>query len=92
LGRHEPHCIDPLIQEIISYTNYHFSAEEQHMKNIGYKDIDKHIVEHREFTKRILQLQQVADKDEHQVKKELIALLGDWLLHHIIKENKIYTI
>lgn len=92
VGRHKPQSIDPLIEETISYTKYHFSAEEQHMKNIGYKDINKHIAEHREFTKRILQLQQVADADEQQTKKELIALLGDWLLHHIIKENKIYTV
>jgi hemerythrin-like metal-binding protein len=92
LGHEKPHCIDPLIEEMISYTNYHFSAEEQHMKNLGYNDIDKHIDAHRGFTQRILQLQQTADKDECETTKELIALLGDWLLHHIIEEDKKYAI
>lgn len=76
----------------MSYINYHFTAEERHMKNIGYKDIDKHIIEHRGFTQRILQLKQAADKDECETTKELIALLGDWLLHHIIEEDKKFAI
>jgi hemerythrin len=92
LGRDKPYCIAPIIEEMISYTNYHFSAEEQYMKDIGYKDIDKHIVEHKGFKQRILQLQQSADKDEYETTKELIVLLGDWLIRHIIKEDKKYSV
>lgn len=47
----------PMINELVSYTAYHFSAEEQYRRDIGYKDIDKQISEHRIFTDRILQLQ-----------------------------------
>lgn len=92
LDRDKPHCIDPLIEEMISYTNCHFSAEEQHMKNIGYNDINRHIVEHKAFTQRILRLKHATDKDEHETIKELIALLGDWVLHHIIVEDKKYAV
>jgi hemerythrin len=88
LGRNKPHYIDAIIEEVIAYTNYHFPAEEQYMKDIGYNDIDKHIVEHKGFKQRILQLQQSVDKDEYETAKELIVLIGDWLIHHIIKEDK----
>jgi hemerythrin len=92
LGRDKFLCIDTLIEEMIAYTNYHFSAEEQYMKDIGYKDIDKHIVEHKGFKQKILQLQQAADKDEYETTKELMVLLGDWLIRHIIKEDKKFAI
>jgi hemerythrin len=46
-------CLDPIIEELILYSDYHIIEEEQFMKNIGYKDIDKHINEHREFTQKI---------------------------------------
>jgi len=92
LGRDKTQSIDPIIDEIISYTNYHFPAEERYMKDIGYKDIDKHIVEHKGFKQKILQLQQATDKDEHETKKELIVLLGDWLINHIVKEDKKFAV
>jgi hemerythrin len=86
------HCIDPIIEELKSYSNYHFTAEEHHMGNIGYKEIDNHIAEHGDFTQRTLQLQQVADKDEPEATKELVAFLGNWLLHHVIEEDKKYAV
>lgn len=89
---HKCNCIDPIIMELISYSNYHFSAKEQHMRDIGYKDIDKHKLEHRGFTDRTLQLQQVADKDEPEAIKELIEYLGLWLLNHVLDEDKKYSI
>lgn len=91
LGQDKDHCIDPIIEELLSYSNYHFSAEEQHMRNIGYTEIDRHISEHRGFTQRTLELQQAADKDEPEATKELIAFLGKWLLHHVIEEDKKYA-
>jgi hemerythrin-like metal-binding protein len=41
---------DLIIDELLSYSDYNFSAEEQHMRNIGYKEIDQHILEHECFT------------------------------------------
>ena len=92
IGTDIPNCLDPIVVELVSYSNYHFTAEEQHMRSIGYKEIDRHILEHRAFTERTLQLQQVADKDELEATKELIVFLGNWLLHHVIEEDKKYSI
>jgi hemerythrin len=84
--------MDPIIEELISYSNNHFSAEEQHMKDIGYKEINKHILEHTDFTQRTLQLKQVADKNVPKASKELIVYLRNWLINHIIFEDKKYSI
>jgi hemerythrin-like metal-binding protein len=84
--------IDPILKELISYSTNHFSAEEQFMKDIGYKEINKHILEHTDFTQRILQLKQVADKNVPKASKELIVHLKNWFINHIIIEDKKYSI
>ena len=80
--------IGPIVEELVSYSNYHFSAEEQYMKDIGYKDIEKQISEHRSFTQRALQLQNVVNKNDSELTKELIVFLGNWILHHVMEEDK----
>jgi len=84
--------LDPIVEELISYSNDHFSAEEQYMRNIKYKDIDKQILEHRSFTHRALQLKNVADKNDLVLTKELIVFLGNWILKHVMAEDKKYSI
>jgi hemerythrin len=84
--------LDPIVEELVSYSNDHFSAEEQHMRDIGYKDIDKQISEHRSFTQRALQLRNVADKNDLVLTKELIVFLGSWILKHVMEEDKKYSI
>jgi len=80
--------LDQLIIELISYTFYHFLTEEQYMKDIGYDDINKQISEHKIFTDRILQLQRNDNLHESGHSKELIVYLGNWLLNHVIEEDK----
>jgi len=92
LGKDRPHCLDPIIEELVSYSNYHFSAEEQYMRNLKYRDIDKHISEHKAFTQRALQLQQVVSKDDFELTKELIVFLGNWLLYHVMVEDKKFSV
>ncbi len=84
--------LGPIIEVLISYTNYHFTAEEKYMKDKGYKKLDKHIAEHKMFKDRILQLQRKNDMNDIEVTKELIVYLGNWLLKHVIKEDKKYSI
>jgi hemerythrin len=82
------HHIDPIIEELISYSCHHNLAEEQNMRNIGYKEIRKHLIEHSEFTHEIFQLQQAVDKNVPKVSKMLILYLDKWLINHIIFEDK----
>ena len=92
LGKDNPNCLDPIIVELVSYSDYHFSAEEQYMKSKGYKDIEKHIIEHRAFRCKTAELQQVVNRNDFEVTKELIAFLGNWLLHHVMEEDKKFSI
>jgi hemerythrin len=84
--------LDPIVDELVSYSNDHFSAEVQHMRDIGYKDIDKQILEHRYFTQRALQLKRDVDKNDLELTKELIVFLGSWILKHVMEEDKKYSV
>jgi hemerythrin len=84
--------LKPIIDELILDSNYHFTAEEKHMRSIGYKGIRKHISEHMSFKQRALQLRQDIVKDDFEGSKELIAFLGNWLLHHVMEEDRKYSV
>ena len=82
------YLFNSVIDELANYTDYHFSIEEQCMEDIGYIDIDKHILKHSYFIKYILKLKQMNIESVSESTKLLIANLGNWLLHHVIEEDK----
>jgi hemerythrin-like metal-binding protein len=84
-------CVLPVIDELSTVTNCHIAAEEQQMREIGFQGIDAHIAEHREFTQKIEALKTNYQGNNLEDTKELIILLGEWLLHHVLKEDKKYS-
>jgi hemerythrin-like metal-binding protein len=84
--------LDPIIEELVSYSLYHFLLEEQHMRDIGYKEVDSHINDHRGFTLGAIQLRKDVKNDDREATKDLIEFLGKWLLNHIVIEDKKYSI
>jgi hemerythrin len=81
-----------LVEELVSYTNHHFHAEEQYMKSIKYFDIDKHISEHRSFSTRISKYHHHNELNEAVVSKEIVLHLWKWLIDHVMTEDKRYSI
>jgi hemerythrin len=91
MNSEEVDCVLPVIGQLSDYTRYHFSEEEQYMNELGFKDINAHIAEHREFRHKIEELKSHYNGNNLEVTKELIIILGGWLLHHVIKEDKKYS-
>jgi hemerythrin len=85
-------CVGPIIVELIEFSNIHFSAEEKYMGEIGYKEIDEHKQLHRYFSEKLLEMQQVENKNDYDYTKELIVFLGEWILQHVIIEDNKYTL
>jgi hemerythrin len=81
-------CFDLIVDELISYTDYHFTAEEQYMKKTGYRDIDRHVSEHTYFTQRIVHFKNVTNTIDSSVTKALLLFLGNWILHHVMNDDK----
>jgi len=80
-----------VVEEIAEYMKHHFLAEEKLMDENGYHGIDAHIAEHRLFMQNIERLKAIHHGNNLEATKNLIIMLGDWILHHILVEDKKYS-
>lgn len=87
----EVDCVLPKIDLLSEYTNYHFSTEEAYMKEKSYPEIAEHIAKHREFTHTIEALRTSYHNNDLEIAKNLIIVLGEWLLGHVLKEDMKYA-
>ncbi len=82
----EKDVLQPLINELHEYANYHFSTEEKYMRALGasYEDLAMHREKHGEFFSQVIEflLQYIAGKDE--ITPELLDYLTDWWFQHIM--------
>ena len=81
-----------IIEELKAYTVYHFNCEEEYMKSIGYKKIFSRSILHREFLDKVsaVNLNEV-DDDQNQYLIKIMNFVCDWLVSHIIREDKLIT-
>ena len=87
----EVDCVIPIIDELTQYIKYQLSAEEQYLREKEYNGIDAHIEKHREFTHTIESLKSKYHGNNLEVTQELIIVLGNWLLKHVITEHRKYS-
>lgn len=71
------------------YTREHFVHEEDLMRKMGFSGLDEHRSAHAEL---ISELDDLIDEFEkgasHELSNKTLQFLEDWLLHHILIEDK----
>ena len=77
-----------IIKRTIDYATYHFSYEEKIMNAINYSGAKDHISKHRAFSVKIADEVNRYEKGDDLVVKDLITFLKEWLLNHIVLEDK----
>jgi len=80
--------IEVVLDELKSYTQYHFSTESHLMKKHGYSEIKHHAEQHLVFVEKLVTFREEYAKDPHDINSSLLEFLKDWLLNHILKEDK----
>ncbi len=80
-----------IFDELINYTKYHFSNEEQLMKKVNYAGLIEHQQIHKDLTKQVLDLQEKYLTDSNLVTFETMNFLKNWLLNHIEGTDKKYS-
>lgn len=75
-----------MLDYLLDYTEFHFSAEEKLQEEIAYPGIAEHKVKHAEFKQAVKELQEMLEEEEGptdafvaQVQKNVV----DWLFAHI---------
>jgi hemerythrin len=76
-----------LLDELIDYAGYHFSAEEELMRSHDYQDIDRHLREHFSFTNKMLSFQKDAGQENKYLSVEVFDFVRNWLLDHILTSD-----
>ncbi len=76
------------INDLLMYSEQHMSSEEQYMRDINYADIEAHLEMHQTFANKIKELQNCCVVTDNDCCRELIVVLGNWLLSHEIEEDR----
>ncbi|HIV49724.1 bacteriohemerythrin [uncultured Helicobacter sp.] len=79
--------VKEILAEFFNYMRVHFAHEEEYMKSIGYPELPNHKEIHKEFTRNVASLV----KNSHSIndlKENLLIIARDWLIGHIMQEDK----
>lgn len=84
-----------IVNELINYTDYHFSTEEALFERFNYKLTDEHKQEHKDFDSKFSNIKNELLEDDFyknksavEVSEEIFLYIIDWLMHHILDNDK----
>ena len=80
------------LQAMQDYAKDHFSFEEEYMRKINYPDLLEHRRIHKNFDNRIYQYYREALEGRLVLNTEIIKIIRNWLLEHILVEDKKYNL
>lgn len=81
--------IKAVLQELKDYTIMHFKHEEAYMESINYKKMFTQKIQHQGFIDKIEEID-LSDIDENsdETIDEILKFLTDWLISHILENDK----
>lgn len=88
-GNPAPARVKQLVRELLSYAIYHFRTEEMLMAQYAYEadepaDAVAHVERHREFSAKVVEVQEALQKHEYVDTDALVGYLADWIRRHIL--------
>ncbi|MDR3630915.1 MAG: bacteriohemerythrin [Desulfocapsaceae bacterium] len=76
------------LKEILDYTNFHFSSEEDLMRETAYPEAHSHWRLHKEFNNMIYEKNRTVEEGDIILNSALLSLMKNWLLLHIQIEDQ----
>ncbi len=80
-----------VFDELINYTDKHFSFEESWFAKTRYQGTDEHVKLHRELVKTIVMMKEKFFAGQSVTARQLMDFLKNWLLNHIGREDPKYV-
>ena len=77
-----------LLFELISYTKYHFTAEERMMEKHNYPFFNDHRLEHEKLTEQVENFLEQYSTGKSSLDEEVFEFLRKWLFDHIMVTDK----
>ncbi|MBF0293863.1 MAG: hemerythrin family protein [Magnetococcales bacterium] len=79
--------IGKILDDLISYTSWHFRHEERLMQTYRYKGFMAHKKEHSGLIEQAGSLQQAFHANQAEITSEVLGFLQHWLTNHILKTD-----
>ncbi|MBP8186575.1 MAG: bacteriohemerythrin [Comamonas sp.] len=79
-----------VLEGLVDYTHNHFIEEEVMFQRYGYPQTTAHTAEHSQFTAKAMDWL-MRFEDGEDINLEALDFLKDWLLHHILQEDRAYV-
>jgi len=79
-----------ILKELIAYTDFHFKAEERLMQASNYPLYADHKAKHEDLIKQITNISNNKTASIYDVLDDTFLLVNQWLVHHIMNEDKQY--
>jgi hemerythrin len=79
-----------VLEKLIDYASYHFSAEELWMEKQKYPKLEPHVAEHEKFCHRVIGFWQDYNLGKTVLSLDVLTFLKDWLIDHILKTDSEY--
>lgn len=83
--------LDNILNQLVEYTIIHFAVEESLFRIFDYPAAETHTNHHNALKVQVSELQKKVRNGEVTVNTELLLFLKNWLQHHIIEEDKLYS-
>ena len=80
-----------VLDELVSYAEYHFQAEEQLLSEAEYPVFEEHADAHRRFESEIEGLSQQIESGEFALSFAVFEFLRNWLTDHILVNDMQYS-
>jgi len=76
------------LDRLRAYVDYHFSMEEEYMRELGFPGTEAHVRAHRAFEKKVKELLAEQPVYDDAFARSLSAFLTDWLNKHTMGIDK----
>jgi len=80
-----------VLKEMIEFSGYHFSFEEQFMEKIGFAGIEEHKEKHKDFVKKLDKIALQMHQGILVLNSEIIKVVENWFVDHILIEDQKYV-
>ena len=82
--------LQKILNNLFDYTVFHFSSEEKLLLQNGYPEYQKQLAQHEAFKAKIIDYRTKLAKGQIGLSLQVATFLKDWLLNHILVEDKKY--
>ncbi|HIP53212.1 MAG TPA: bacteriohemerythrin [Chromatiales bacterium] len=79
------------LDELVNYTKYHFSREEELMQKYGYPELEEHRAEHAKMIAKVGGFVEQYEQKQHGALEDVAEFLKNWLVNHINGTDKRYS-